>query len=122
MDDKLFSFWLLQGDSYPLSHVKGIYRFETGIKVNEFRDLRANPRCLLESQILSFRVRWSRMIASGVRTGFGDEWVRVGAMKMTCDGSISERTARLAEPYVGRPDDFARANEEFEDVRGRLGV
>ena len=66
LDDKLFSFWLLQGDSYPLSHVKGIYRFETGIKVNEFRDLRANPRCLLESQILSFRVRWSRMIASGV--------------------------------------------------------
>ncbi|KAH7910083.1 hypothetical protein BJ138DRAFT_151743 [Hygrophoropsis aurantiaca] len=66
LDDKLFSFWLLQGDSFPLSHVKGIFRFETGIKVNEFRDLRANPRCLLESQVLSFRVRWSRMIATGV--------------------------------------------------------
>jgi len=47
-----------------------------------------------------------RLIAAGVRTGFGDEWVRIGAMKMTCDGSISERTARLSEPYVGRPDDF----------------
>ena len=66
LDDKLFSFWLLQGDSYPYSHVKGIYRFETGIKVNEFRDLRANPRCLLESQILSFRVRWSRALPTGV--------------------------------------------------------
>ncbi|KAI0315947.1 actin-like ATPase domain-containing protein [Amylostereum chailletii] len=66
LDDKLFSFWLLQGDSYPLSHVKGIFRFETGIKVNEFRDLRANPRCLVESQILSFRVRWARMAATGV--------------------------------------------------------
>jgi hypothetical protein len=41
-----------------------------------------------------------------MRTGQGDEWVRVGAMKMTCDGSISERTARLSEPYVGRPDDW----------------
>lgn len=66
LDDKLFSFWLLQGDSYPMANVKGIFRFETGIKVNEFRDLRANPRCLLESQVLSFRVRWSRMISSGV--------------------------------------------------------
>ncbi|MCP9496632.1 MAG: amidohydrolase [Pyrinomonadaceae bacterium MAG19_C2-C3] len=47
-----------------------------------------------------------RMIASGVRTGFGDEWVRVGAMKLTCDGSISERTARLSQPYIGRPNDF----------------
>ena len=66
LDDKLFSYWLLQGDSYPYSHVKGIFRFETGIKVNEFRDLRANPRCLLESQLLSFRVKWARMVATGV--------------------------------------------------------
>lgn len=46
------------------------------------------------------------MVAAGVRTGLGDEWVRVGAVKCLCDGSISERTARLAEPYVGRPSDF----------------
>jgi predicted amidohydrolase YtcJ len=46
------------------------------------------------------------MIAAGVRTGLGDEWVRVGAMKLVCDGSISERTARLSSPYEGRPDDF----------------
>ena len=46
------------------------------------------------------------MIAAGVRTGFGEEWVRVGAMKLVCDGSISERTARLSSPYEGRPNDF----------------
>ena len=46
------------------------------------------------------------MIAAGVRTGLGDEWVRVGAMKLVCDGSISERTARLSTPYEGRPTDF----------------
>ena len=66
LDDKLFSFWFLQADGFPFSHVKGIFRFETGIKVNEFRDLRANPRCLLESQFLSFRVRWSRILVSGI--------------------------------------------------------
>jgi predicted amidohydrolase YtcJ len=46
-----------------------------------------------------------RMIAAGVRTGMGSEWVRVGAVKLTCDGSISERTARLSQAYIGRPDD-----------------
>lgn len=66
LDDKLFSFWFLQGEGFPFAHVKGIFRFETGIKVNEFRDLRANPRCLLESQVLSFRVRWSRISSTGV--------------------------------------------------------
>lgn len=46
------------------------------------------------------------MIAAGVRTGFGDDWCRVGAMKLVSDGSISERTARLNEPYIGRPTDY----------------
>ena len=63
LDDKLFSFWVLQGEAFPFSHVKGIYRFENGIKVNEFRDLRANPRCLLESQVLSLRARFARMVS-----------------------------------------------------------
>ena len=41
------------------------------------------------------------MMAAGVHTGFGDEWVRVGAVKLFADGSISERTALLSEPYAG---------------------
>ncbi|NJN42051.1 MAG: amidohydrolase [Flammeovirgaceae bacterium] len=47
-----------------------------------------------------------KMIEQGAKTGDGDEWVRIGGMKLTCDGSISERTARLSQPYIGRPDDF----------------
>jgi predicted amidohydrolase YtcJ len=39
-----------------------------------------------------------------VHTGFGDEWVRVGAIKLFADGSISERTALLSEPYAGLGD------------------
>jgi predicted amidohydrolase YtcJ len=42
-----------------------------------------------------------RMLAAGIRTGLGDEWVRVGGVKQYADGSISERTARLSQPYVG---------------------
>lgn len=61
---------------------------------------------------LAFRVycfivsdKLDEMMAAGVRTGFGDDRVRVGAVKLVCDGSISERTAFLSEPYIGRPDD-----------------
>ena len=56
--------------------------------------------CLIEYHFID------QMLAAGIRTGMGDEWVRVGAMKMFCDGSISERTARLSQPYIGRPNDF----------------
>ncbi len=66
----------------------------------ESGDLRLRVYCLIGAGAID------RMIAAGVRTGLGDEWVRVGAVKLSCDGSISERTARLSEPYIGRPNDY----------------
>lgn len=45
-----------------------------------------------------------RYIAAGLHTGFGDSMVRLGAIKQFADGSISERTAWLADPYVGIPN------------------
>jgi predicted amidohydrolase YtcJ len=43
-----------------------------------------------------------RMIASGIRTGFGDEWVRFGATREhTVDGSFSERTMAMREAFRG---------------------
>ena len=61
-------------------------------------DLHARVYCLIGQPHID------EMIRAGIRTGLGNEWVRVGAMKLMLDGSISERTARLSEPYVGRPD------------------
>lgn len=63
-------------------------------------DLLYRAYCLINFHFLD------SMIAAGNRTGLGDEWVRVGAIKLVCDGSISERTARLSSPYEGRPNDY----------------
>ncbi|MDB4878484.1 MAG: Amidohydrolase 3 [Gemmatimonadetes bacterium] len=42
------------------------------------------------------------MIASGIMTGFGDEWIKLGATsEHTVDGSFSERTMALSTPYPG---------------------
>ncbi len=71
-----------------------------------YQDARAAGELSMRVYCLIGYYHIDRMIASGIRTGFGDEWVRVGAMKMTCDGSISERTARLSQPYIGRPNDY----------------
>ena len=43
---------------------------------------------------------------AGIRSGFGDEWIRFGAVKYWADGSASERTMRLSTPFEGRPDDY----------------
>ena len=42
------------------------------------------------------------MITNGIRTGFGDDWIRFGATsEHTVDGSFSERTMAMSEPYAG---------------------
>jgi hypothetical protein len=42
------------------------------------------------------------MITSGISTGFGDERIRFGATsEHTADGSFSERTMALSQPYEG---------------------
>jgi predicted amidohydrolase YtcJ len=78
-------------------------------------DLLFRVYCFLQYQFLD------RMTAAGVRTGLGDEWLRLGAIKLVCDGSISERTARLTQPYVGRPNDYGilvHSEEElYENAR-----
>jgi predicted amidohydrolase YtcJ len=42
------------------------------------------------------------LISGGLMTGFGDEWIRLGATsEHTVDGSFSERTMALSTPYAG---------------------
>ena len=41
--------------------------------------------------------------ASGIKTGFGDEWLRIGSAKIFIDGSMGARTAALSKPYDDDP-------------------
>ena len=56
------------------------------------------------------------MIAGGIQTGFGDEWVRFGATsEHTVDGSFSERTMALSQP-IGHHAAYAGNVTEQEDL------
>ena len=43
-------------------------------------------------------------VALGLRSGFGDEWVRIGGVKIFTDGSLGARTAALEAPYADDPE------------------
>lgn len=76
-----------------------------------------NPSCLVALQILRERGQlglrvvkqinrdWLEpAIASGLRSGFGDEWLRIGALKLFADGALGPRTAYMVDPYEGEPE------------------
>jgi predicted amidohydrolase YtcJ len=43
---------------------------------------------------------------AGIRTGYGDAYLRIGGVKFSSDGSNSGRSMAMSTPYVGRPDDY----------------
>ena len=40
----------------------------------------------------------------GVRGGFGDEWLRIGGVKVFADGAVAGRSCAVAEPFEGSDD------------------
>jgi predicted amidohydrolase YtcJ len=56
------------------------------------------------------------MKAAGIQSGFGDNMVRVGAVKYAADGSASERTMSMSTPYNGRPDDYGILTMTQEEI------
>jgi predicted amidohydrolase YtcJ len=73
-----------------------------GGSLSAIQDVRARGELLHRvSYEASGRVLDS-MIASGIQTGFGDEWIKFGATsEHTVDGSFSERTMALSQAYPG---------------------
>ncbi len=56
------------------------------------------------------------MIKNGICTGFGDEWIRFGATsEHTVDGSFSERTMALSQPYEGTNPPYKGNITETQD-------
>ncbi len=43
------------------------------------------------------------LIAAGVTTGFGDDWLRIGGIKLFADGSMGSGTAAFFAPYADDP-------------------
>jgi len=56
----------------------------------------------------------------GIYTGFGNEKLKVGAIKIILDGAISSRTAYVSEPFIGTKNDcgmlLISSREEFNDI------
>lgn len=64
-------------------------------------------------------------IALGLRSGFGDDWIRLGNVKVFLDGALGPRTARMIEPYEGEPENYGLTvtdPEEFYEQASRAAA
>ncbi|MBV8682544.1 MAG: amidohydrolase [Caulobacteraceae bacterium] len=78
-----------------------------GGPLNAIEAIRGEGRLLHRVNYEAYDDVLEAMIRSGMTTGLGDEWLRLGATaEHTADGSFSERTMALSQPYPGRTDGY----------------
>jgi predicted amidohydrolase YtcJ len=58
-------------------------------------------------------------LGMGLRSGFGDDWLRVGNIKVFLDGALGPRTAAMIEPYDGEPGNTGIVVTDKEELYER---
>lgn len=92
-----------------------------------------NPSCLRALQILRERGELHLRVVKqinrawlphalelGIRWGFGDDWLRFGALKLFADGALGPRTALMIEPYENEPDNYGIVVTDKEDMQALI--
>ena len=60
------------------------------------------------------------LAALGIRTGYGDPWLRIGPAKLFSDGSIGGRTARMRQPFEGEAENVGLWMEPPDIMRAKI--
>ena len=60
-------------------------------------------RVSLLIRIIEASIQKQSLLNLGIRTGFGNDWLRIGGVKMSIDGGITGHVAKFSEPYVDDP-------------------
>jgi predicted amidohydrolase YtcJ len=68
-----------------------------------YQDLRARGELTARFYVWRYISSLKALDEAGVRTGLGDEWIRLGALKILSDGSMGSGTAAFFDPYTDDP-------------------
>lgn len=90
----------------------------TGIAdISSTRDVRAY-QTLMQRGELTLRIycitpiqQWEGPATAGILAGFGNDWIRTGALKGFADGSLGSTTALFFEPYNDAPNTSGLLNQ-----------
>ena len=86
--------------------ITGIHNVEGAVSLRAFQSLRAQDKLTLRVMHTVPAENLERALEIGLRGGFGDEFLRIGGVKMFADGSLGSQTAWMLEPFAGHPNNY----------------
>lgn len=102
--------------------IVGVHTKEAAASLRAFQQLRAEGDLTLRTVAQIPVAELDSAIRLGLRTGLGDEFIRIGGVKVFSDGALGPRTAWMMAPYDGEPDNLGivvTGAEEMADIIAR---
>jgi len=94
----------------------GVHDFDTARAFSAYQRLRERGELGLRVVKSIPREHALEAIAVGLRSGFGDDWLRIGHVKCFADGALGPRTAAMFEPFEGEPDNHGFVTMDKEEL------
>ncbi len=85
-------------EALPGKNFENILRAYKELNENQQLPIRIYEQCLLPHMD-----KLNRFLEMGYRTGHGDDFFKIGPLKLLADGSLGARTAYMCEPYADDP-------------------
>ena len=81
--------------------VHDIVRYAEPVRAYQelYKEGRMHARVSILPRVIESMIESKSLIELGLITGFGNEWLRIGGVKMSIDGGITGRNACFHEPY-----------------------
>jgi predicted amidohydrolase YtcJ len=79
--------------------------------VRAYQTLAARGELTLRIYCMTPLPQWQAPATAGIRAGFGNAWIHLGALKGFADGSLGSTTALFEKPYDDAPETSGLRNE-----------
>src|SRR5215475_5410602 len=88
--------------------VHDIVRYAEPVRAYQevYKEGRMHARVSLLPRVIESMIESKSLIELGLTTGFGNDWLRIGGVKMSIDGGITGRNAFFYDPYEDDEHNF----------------
>lgn len=91
--------------------VTSIHDISSTEDVRAYQTLAARGQLTLRIYCITPLPQWEGPATAGIRAGFGNDWIHLGALKGFADGSLGSTTALFERPYNDAPETSGLPNE-----------
>jgi predicted amidohydrolase YtcJ len=99
----------------------GVHTMEGASALRGFQQLRANGELKLRVLMQIPAENLDAAIQVGLRSSLGDEWLRIGGVKLFADGALGAHTAYMLAPYDDDPGNYGIAVVTAEHLKKVIG-